>query len=247
MVLQPTFKISTRIHHTASYIGNRASHNQQAFAILTQNHLLSSFEELESGPIMDSFSQKTYHQVPDDDYSDKSPRDHELTSTLLKKRILYFVAFAALVALVVSIFYTKQATPKEHCGKSREEAISHGCSFDPISTTWLPASCSRKWTEEFLNVSGVGFYAADGSDAHEIDLSAQPINSTYLISRGQHVAHCLYLFLRMIDAPKGVPTTIASSSSHRDHCARMIIQESTFSPYYNVVGDAGRVKLGTCS
>jgi hypothetical protein len=117
-----------------------------------------------------------------------------------RKIILLLIAFATLVVLVALVFTTRsnallsvqQLPSTEHCGTSREEAVSRGCTFDQLTAAWLPASCSRKWENESLNITGVGYYTEEHGK-QSVDFSELPFNSTYNTNRVHHVAHYRFI------------------------------------------------------
>jgi hypothetical protein len=179
----------------------------------------------------------------------------ETTPILIAARIkiiLLLIAFATLFVLVALVFTTRsnallsaqQLPSTEHCGTSREEAISRGCTFDQLTATWLPASCSRKWEDEFLNTTGVGYYT-EVHGIQPIDFSELPFNSTYHTNRVHHVAHCLFMFLRLGDRDSRLDG-MTLSSRHQTHCVNLILREMEYSPRANIVKDPGRIKPGTC-
>jgi hypothetical protein len=190
---------------------------------------------------------------------DKAPKStwasFETTPGLIvarRKIIFLLTAFATLVVLVALVFTTRsnallsvqQLPSTEYCGTSREEAISRGCTFDQLTATWLPASCSRKWEDEFLNTTGVGYYTEEHGK-QPVDFSELPFNTTYHTNRVHHVAHCLFMFLRLGDRESRLDG-MTLSSRHQMHCINLILREMEYSPRANIVKDPGHIKAGTC-
>jgi hypothetical protein len=164
-----------------------------------------------------------------------------------RKIILLLIAFATLVVFTTrsnALLSVQQLPSTEHCGTSREEAISRGCTFDQLTATWLPASCSRKWEDEFLNITGVGYYTEEHGK-QPVDFSELPFNSTYHTNRVHHVAHCLFMFLRLGDRDSRIDG-MTLSSRHQIHCINLILREMEYSPRANIVKDPGHIKPGTC-
>lgn len=199
-----------------------------------------------------------YKQVPRNDsekFLIESPRTTQRRSFLSLSRqkiILTISTFSTFFVLAVLLF-TKQRNPQlpanpspssKHCGTSRAEAISLGCSFDQLTATWLPATCSHKYEDEFLNTTGMGYYTEiHGTEA--VDFSKLEFNTTYYSNRVHHVAHCLYMFLRLGDRDSPVDK-MTLDSHHQKHCVALILKEMEYSPRANVVKDPGHVKPGTC-
>ncbi len=179
-------------------------------------------------------------------------REHPLLVFSRRKIISFIITFTTLITLAVLVFSTRRSallsaqnhSSPQHCGTSREEAISLGCSFDQLTATWLPASCSRKWEDEFLNTTGMGYYTEiHGTEA--VDFSKLEFNTTYHSNRVHHVAHCLYMFLRLGD--KGTPLDgMTLDPHHQKHCVSLILREMEYSPRANIVKDPGHIKPGTC-
>jgi hypothetical protein len=190
------------------------------------------------------------------DEAPKSIRANLETTPVLnvarRKIILLLIAFATLVVLVALVLTTRnnallsvQQLPSiEHCGTSREEAISRGCTFYQLTATWLPASCSRKYEDEFLNTTGVGYYT-EVHGKEPVDFSELPFNTTYHTNRVHHVAHCLFMFLRLGDRDSRVDA-MTLSPRHQLHCINLILREMEYSPRADIVKDPGHIKPGTC-
>ncbi|KUJ09435.1 uncharacterized protein LY89DRAFT_287906 [Mollisia scopiformis] len=180
--------------------------------------------------------------------SPKSTRGRSFLVSPRKKIISLIITFTLLI-LVVLVFTTQinralSAPSSRHCGRSREEAISLGCSFDQLTATWLPASCSRKWEDEFLNTSGMGYYTETHA-TEPVDFSKLEFNTTYHSNRVHHVAHCLYMFLRLGDKDSPLDG-MTLDPHHQKHCVSLILREMEYSPRANIVKDPGHIKPGTC-
>jgi hypothetical protein len=183
--------------------------------------------------------------------SPKPTRKHPLLLFSRRKIISLIITFSTLIILAVlaltkrgNALLSAQHPSSQHCGTSREEAISLGCSFDQLTATWLPASCSRKYEAEFLNTTGMGYYTSVHS-TQAVDFSKLEFNTTYHSNRVHHVAHCLYMFLRLGDKYSPVDG-MTLDEHHQKHCISLILREMEYSPRANVVKDPGHIKPGTC-
>jgi hypothetical protein len=211
---------------------------------------------------MNSSSRQEYKKVATNDSVESLAEDPKsiwvsfgttpILTVVRRKVIFSFVSFVTFVVLVTLAFTIRnnallsaqQLPSAEHCGTSREEAILRGCTFDQLTATWLPASCSRKWEDEFLNITGVGYYTEEHG-MEPVDFSKLPFNSTYHTNRIHHVAHCLFMFLRLGDRDSPLDG-MTLSSRHQTHCVNLILREMEYSPRANIIKDPGRIKPGTC-
>ncbi|PMD48878.1 hypothetical protein L207DRAFT_575527 [Hyaloscypha variabilis F] len=168
--------------------------------------------------------------------------------------LIALATFAAVVVFITLDFAIRssmstsvqQPPLREDCGSSREEAISRGCTFDPLTAAWLPASCSRKWTDEFVSTIGMGYYT-ERHGKQAIDYAEMPFNSTYYTNRVHHVAHCIFLLLRLGDMRRDVRLDhMTLNPKHQRHCIDLILVESEHSPFAHTVQDVGHVLSGSC-
>ena len=169
-------------------------------------------------------------------------------------KLLFVLSAIAAVGIFVALDFAirthlspsiQQPQMKEDCGSSREEALSRGCTFDPLTAAWLPASCSRKWTEEFVNTPGMGYYT-ENNGAEPIDYSIMPFNATYYTNRVHHVAHCIFLLLRLGEIGGGRLDHMTLNPKHQRHCINLILRETEHSPFAHTVQDVGHVLSGSC-
>ena len=80
-------------------------------------------------------------------------------------QLVTFTLIAAL-AIIGTLHMRLRASiappPRLDCGLSLEEAHAKGCTFDPLSKSWLPAECPRYGMEEYL-AAGYGEIEASPS------------------------------------------------------------------------------------
>lgn len=126
--------------------------------------------------------------------------------------LAYILVTAPLLVPSLSIHthLTLQSTPvvKEyHCGKTKEEAIARGCTFDPLTVSWLPQECSRRQTDEFWADAPITkdnftneyearwrYYDWDLTERYDglADLPVYAGVHTYRSTLGEHITHCAY-------------------------------------------------------
>ncbi|GKT54077.1 hypothetical protein ColTof3_01416 [Colletotrichum tofieldiae] len=72
-----------------------------------------------------------------------------LTTTAI---LVLLVALCSVTALYLRLLHQTSPLPPafEDCGHSVEEAKSRGCVFDELIPAWMPASCPRVGSNEFV-------------------------------------------------------------------------------------------------
>lgn len=89
-----------------------------------------------------------------------------------------------------------------HCGNSVEEAIALGCTFDPMMLMWLRPECSRTGTDEYMEfLNGTLNYWVDHEGRIPVaDLSRQVNDDGFWGEQKQHLAHCAFVYVRLVEA-----------------------------------------------
>lgn len=144
---------------------------------------------------------------------------------------------------------TEENTPL-HCGKSVDEAISLGCTFDPMTLQWLRPECTRTGNQDYLDfLSGNLTYWVDHEGKIPVpDLSRQVNEDGFWGQQRQHVAHCAFMYVRLIEAATtdGVYDRKTWSSHHANHCAHVLLKWAMRAPDMEEAKQWARVSFGTC-
>lgn len=138
------------------------------------------------------------------------------------------------------------------CGETVEEASRRGCVFDPLTVTWLPSSCYRGSTQEFLDAGphngSWGYWRDQDGKVPVSDLGARIGEKVYWTTEGEHLTHCAYLIIRNAAAQEmGMRLDRTSGSMHHTrHCAMFLLEAAKHKPTFNSIITAGNVALGAC-
>lgn len=124
--------------------------------------------------------------------------------------------------------YKISTSSTEHCGTSRDEARSLGCHFDPMSFSWLPASCyDADLTAEFLSLKDWEWFTdSDGSPASR-DTVLEGGYDELFVSWEYHLLHCTYAWRKMHRALlDGRPMDdYIAKYTHTTHCEHMLLAQ----------------------
>lgn len=148
------------------------------------------------------------------------------------------------IIITAPFLHAKLAAGRRYtCGETIEEAVGRGCTFDPLTVTWLPAQCSRAGTDEFLaakrNDNSLWKYYLDGNGTAEVaNLGSRLGDRIYWTTKGEHLSHCAYILIRGAEAQQ--------SGHHTRHCALFLLEAARSVPDFDEVNTAGSVKLGAC-
>ncbi|KIW99559.1 uncharacterized protein Z518_11298 [Rhinocladiella mackenziei CBS 650.93] len=120
------------------------------------------------------------------------------------------------------------------CGSTVEEAKAAGCSFDHLAHLWLPKSCSRQWSSEYMTYEqGQPFKSyLDGDGLQPVELSEQPYHTGIFSTTKEHLIHCAYALMRTSEWMKqgGQWERKVLSPAHFQHCIKMLLNASMLSP-----------------
>ncbi|RDW62073.1 hypothetical protein BP6252_11506 [Coleophoma cylindrospora] len=90
------------------------------------------------------------------------------------------------------------------CGKTFKEAHDRGCTFDPLTLTWLRPECSLHGQKEFLESAGSETWRYwEDKDGSLVELGGYeslvhlPPGSLYLATHEQYLNHCMWILLRV--------------------------------------------------
>lgn len=185
--------------------------------------------------------------------------------------ILCVVTTTLAVSLtIVSTLYiqeiqydTSAPVPLLTCGTTIHEAKQAGCSFDRLTKAWLPAECSRKYEEEFVEYPASRLNMTDGWRYYEdtpgrpevtdedmaLYAETRPMGDmTWVSTTRMHLAHCAFVLMRRADADEtGVRLDKTSEfASHAKHCLSMLLTSAMKAPDIDIVQSEGQVGFGAC-
>ena len=146
------------------------------------------------------------------------------------------------------------------CGSSLTEALALNCTFDQLSTSWLPRSCPRGGNDAFISrgfedigqpTTGWPYYR-DSSGQEPLSLTelshlTNP-GDKYWTTNGEHLAHCAFSFIRIAEALDSGSRTdwMVGKLGHNIHCAKIMLEAAMKSPGIDKIGSFAEVPLGTC-
>jgi hypothetical protein len=137
-----------------------------------------------------------------------------------------------------------------HCGNSVEEAIALGCTFDPMMLMWLHPECDRTGTDEYLEfLNGTLTYWVDREGRIPVqDLSRQVNDEGFWGEQRQHLAHCAFVYIRLIHAATGdgIYDRKTWSLHHATHCAKVLLEWAMRAPDILEAKQWAHVSFGTC-
>ncbi len=196
--------------------------------------------------------------------SDPGNQNHASTSPRRYKKILPFLLISILALFVGAsvMFIVLHNTPSLlhafqdnsfHCGNTSAEAISRGCTFDPVTVEWLPKVCPRDALDDFLRSSGRDegyryWFDEAGTDEIEGYEALSKIDGRYYwTTQREHVAHCKYMILRSyyVMARGDMVNSLSQLEHHWRHCLDYEMEVDKEKD--DVITTKGKVGFGTCS
>ncbi|KAK2052707.1 hypothetical protein LY76DRAFT_467798, partial [Colletotrichum caudatum] len=138
------------------------------------------------------------------------------------------------------------------CGADLEEAKARGCSYDPLTLTWLPPQCSRVGADDFTRAADgdrpFTYYKDRKKTEVYPDLGTRLGTNIYWSTAGEHVAHCAFIIIRKATAEaEGTPLDgLSSSLEHLRHCTLMLLEFARYSPHFDSINTVGNITLGSC-
>lgn len=168
------------------------------------------------------------------------PRDTRLG--FLGAILIVAILSAALSSMATFIVMTSIKVEKHQqqfsCGETFDEAHQRGCTFDPLTLTWLHPKCSQFGQKEFLEISktssnGSWEYWEDSAGLHELGgyetLSYLSAGSSYYTTQEEHLHHCMWMLMRVHDAATNPGKHLDSKSGsyeHTKHCLEMLVEQA---------------------
>jgi hypothetical protein len=196
-----------------------------------------------------------YTEIPVTD-SEEISSDHKKTTFSLLVLVLVIIA-TSIVSSSITLLVTQTTSPpvktnfKQSCGNSSGEAEALGCSFDPLTFSWLPKDCPRDLTEEFIEFSGSSpwQYWMDQEGTQPI-LSYDDISKVdwYWTKNSEHSAHCAFMLLRFhrVLARGETADILTMNYGHAHHCLMLLLTYAKSSQWYDYIGTHGDIGFGSC-
>ena len=141
--------------------------------------------------------------------------------------------------------------PRHHvtntCGGSIEDATAKGCSFDPMSFSWLPPDCyDQELIDQFLQLRDWTWYINDNGTqaARKEDVLAGKYDHLY-VTDAYHQFHCTYMWRKLHRAVlrDGLVDSYIGSYKHTAHCEMILTSGDAIDNVDTVI----RTKFVTCS
>ena len=183
------------------------------------------------------FDPMAYKYTSIDDASKTRP-EHWLRSWRGEISLAILIAVFSSVATfgITSLLSHKevQAQPLS-CGKTFEEAHSHGCTFDALTLTWLRPECSQHGNEAFSEAAGNETWRYWQEEeggvvelGHYESLAYLPPGTLYLATYDQYLTHCMWILLRVHNALEhGKRLDFQSISyEHSKDCLGLLLREA---------------------
>lgn len=199
----------------------------------------------------------------DYEYSSINERKHSYRKPWRRAVIVAILTASSLAVVILGFVSWKNLRVSEPddftCGETLEEARQRGCTFDSLTLTWLHPACSLHGHKEFLESSGNKTWQfwedKHGSVEHASyeSLSLLPPGTTYYVTQGEHLNHCMWNMLRVHDAlVNGRRLDVVTSKYHHSkHCLSMLVEQATFGvkedlAEISVAGRTGKIGFNSC-
>lgn len=135
---------------------------------------------------------------------------------------------AAIAVTMLDGVLPSRASSACYCGKDIDEARQRGCTFDILSSAWLPPECrDEALTAEFEAAAPDGYWQfyADKPLQEPVDMDyvlamSGDLSSYYWVSWEFHVTHCFFLWQKQLMAREGgvIFEERFDSIGHVRHC-----------------------------
>ncbi len=200
-----------------------------------------------------------YQPVPDPGPEPSLPKAR--ASWWPSRRDCILVAVAGVLAGLLTFLAVRGPWPwprqtahvRQDCGNSSAEALAQGCTFDPLTFTWLPARCPRDMLNEFLDYSGrePWKYWMDKAGTVPVRDDYQEVlqGTWYWTTNAEHLTHCVFMVLRYykITERGETPDRLTMSYGHTKHCLMLLLDIAETSwPYWNTINTHGNSGFSYC-
>jgi hypothetical protein len=164
---------------------------------------------------------------------------------LAKDITLFLLAFFGIFAILSQLAASHDRVAQDQvlkgcdCGASVAEAVSKGCKFDSLATSWLPDHCrDDELTSEFETLgdgpNGTWIYYADMD--HTIELNRQQVgaladntSSKVYLGVTYHKLHCVFYWRKQYRAKAKLNEKIVEpmldNEGHIEHCGEVLLRK----------------------
>lgn len=167
------------------------------------------------------------------------------------------VTLTTITILYINLLRETAPSQLASCGASVAEAEAAGCTFDILTKSWLPATCDRHGTSNYLKIAtwnnDTWTYWADKEGRREIDPTdmsrmAGVEGAEWWVTEREYLAYCAWINVRMAH---GVSTgsnidQITRDYEHSRHCTLLLLQWAWQAPGLDGIKSRGRSVFGSC-
>jgi hypothetical protein len=136
------------------------------------------------------------------------------------------------------------------CGRTPTSARQANCTFDVMSFSWLPSSCSDpELTSEFVALRNWTWWVdKDQIESVPFEEVQKGGRDMLFVNREYHMYHCTYMWKKLHRGmEKGVVDSYIGSYEHTGHCEMMLLgMEGKPVPNRNVTDTAILMKFPRC-
>ncbi|PVI04000.1 hypothetical protein DM02DRAFT_491806, partial [Periconia macrospinosa] len=147
------------------------------------------------------------------------------------------IGITTIIRLLVLSTASSKGVVDCNCGGSIQEALSKGCKYDPMATSWLPAACRDDELIDQFNHAGPGnngewdyFKTQSGNDTwtlEEVAMLAEKKGdeAAFWTTHEWHIAHCLFYWRKESRARVSGKTALEQSFTgeyHVNHCEEVL-------------------------
>ncbi|KAI1370366.1 hypothetical protein F4677DRAFT_364717 [Hypoxylon crocopeplum] len=179
--------------------------------------------------------------------SDDEDADIFIPRTRPRGRLVTILSWISKVVIIALALYSvitlgisaadrihKAALPPCYCGPTVTDAISKGCKFDSLATSWLPAHCRDDQLTALFEKAGPGpngewmYHESNSSSSRLFTIDemalmadrADPKERDVWVTVDWHNSHCFYTLVKQARGKTKMEYTgFPSAQAHAEHCA----------------------------
>lgn len=223
-----------------------------------RNHEKLSQTDLESQENVSLLPQEERHNIL---HNSKSSKGLTRAWFIISRLCIATLVIWAIIDLGLRAYTSFTAPPKTcYCGKTPEDAIAMGCTYDHLAGAWLPQHCYdeglvkifedpkevgiHNWTYTIwpdihneISIQDVSLRGCIPSETENPDVCAVGITTDW------HMTHCLYLWWKLARSQSNgkVASERYRDEHHVRHCVRAMMEKMEDLPEYNVITGRTRV------